>query len=163
MKLGECLVQDDTDCVIEDTLAENDRVEMRVDLVLVKDGKNSDRVGSGECGAEDKAFDKREGWDKCGRSNKAEEVGEYSVDRWSSRVEAGCCAPPYPIPIAEIKVPRNAKVKIEPKFRKNCSCGEKCESMAVWTAVKPTCFSSYPELRMMGGSSRLKNSVCLNF
>lgn len=40
------LVHDDTDCVIEKTLAENDRIELGVDLVLLKDGKNGHRIGS---------------------------------------------------------------------------------------------------------------------
>lgn len=43
-----------------------------------------------------------------------------------------------------MNVPRNAKTRIEPKFRKKFSC-----------------FNSYPELRMIGGRSKLKNSVCL--
>ena len=51
----------------------------------------------------------------------------------------------YPTPIAEMNVPKNAKTRIEPKLRKKFSC-----------------FSSYPELRMIGGRRRLKNSVCLN-
>ena len=41
-----------------------------------------------------------------------------------------------------------------------------CVSAAVdkaWTlANQLTCLSSYPELRMIGGSKRLKNKVCLN-
>lgn len=28
--------------------------------------------------------------------------------------------------------------------------------------MKLTCLSSYPEFRMIGGSSKLKNRVCLN-
>ena len=50
----------------------------------------------------------------------------------------------HPTPTAEMNVPRNAKTRIEPKFRKKFSC-----------------FNSYPELRMIGGRSKLKNSVCL--
>ena len=51
----------------------------------------------------------------------------------------------YPMPTAEMNVPKNANVRMTPKLRKKFSC-----------------LSSYPELRMMGGSSRLKKRVCLN-
>lgn len=37
---------------------------------------------------------------------------------------------------------------------RSCSCAEQ-------GVCRLACFSSYPELRMMGGSSRLKKSVCL--
>ena len=40
------LVHDDTDGVIEKTLSENDRVQFRIDFVLLKDGKDGYRIGS---------------------------------------------------------------------------------------------------------------------
>ena len=64
----------------------------------------------------------------------------------------------HPMPTAEMNVPKKAKVRITPKFRKKFSY--RCELYASPTTVL-TCFSSYPELRMMGGSKRLKKRVCL--
>lgn len=51
----------------------------------------------------------------------------------------------HPTPTAEMKVPKKANTRIEPKLRKKFSC-----------------LSSYPELRIIGGRRRLKNKVCLN-
>ena len=67
----------------------------------------------------------------------------------------------YPTPTAEMKVPRNAKVRIEPKLRKKLSCISVSWERRTVRHMR-TCLSSYPEFRMIGGSSRLKNSVCLN-
>ena len=50
------LVHDDADCIVENALTKDDRVEFRVNLVGVKDGENSDRVGGREGGTEDEAF-----------------------------------------------------------------------------------------------------------
>jgi hypothetical protein len=66
----------------------------------------------------------------------------------------------HPTPIADINVPRNAKVRIEPKFRKKFSWKAMSEHRNT-SAGQCTCLSSYPEFRIMGGSSKLKNIVCL--
>ena len=39
------LVHDDTDSVVQQTLSKDDGVQLRVDLVLVKDGEDGHRVG----------------------------------------------------------------------------------------------------------------------
>lgn len=62
----------------------------------------------------------------------------------------------HPMPTAEMKVPKKAKVRMTPKFRKKFSFHQRCLRVAL------TCFSSYPEFRMIGGSRRLKKRVCLN-
>lgn len=41
------LVHDDTDSIIEQTLSKNDCVQLGVDLVLIEDGKDSNRVCGG--------------------------------------------------------------------------------------------------------------------
>lgn len=38
------LEHDDGNSIIEDTLAEDDSVELRIDLVRVEDSKNGDRI-----------------------------------------------------------------------------------------------------------------------
>ena len=61
---GECkklasfysLVHDDTNGVVEKTLAKNNRIEFWVDLVLLKDGQDSDRIRSREGRAEYQAL-----------------------------------------------------------------------------------------------------------
>lgn len=71
----------------------------------------------------------------------------------------------HPKPTAEMKVPRKANVKMVPKLRKKFSCDvEIAISFDGDFGGRPlelACFSSYPELRMMGGSKRLKKRVCL--
>lgn len=50
------LVHNDTNSIVEQTLAKNDGVEFRVDLVLVEYGQDGDRVRCGQRGSEDEAF-----------------------------------------------------------------------------------------------------------
>ena len=68
----------------------------------------------------------------------------------------------YPTPTADMKVPRNANVRIEPKFLKKFSWVlVKQTDLGQQTVDEHTCLSSYPEFRMIGGSRRLKKRVCL--
>lgn len=46
------LIHDDTDGVIEKAFAENDGIKLRVDFVLLKNGKDSHRICSGQRRAE---------------------------------------------------------------------------------------------------------------
>jgi hypothetical protein len=116
----------------------------------------------------------------------------------------------YPIPTAEMNVPKNANVRITPKFLKKFSCMSAIDSLESFAKVdqcdevgqeaeerskvtrgrvwvrgargitggrvnwkgrkgrrrrgqrRRTCLSSYPEFKMIGGSNKLKNRVCLN-
>jgi hypothetical protein len=42
------LVHDDRDGIVEDTFAEDDAVQLRIDFVCVEDGQNGYRIGSGQ-------------------------------------------------------------------------------------------------------------------
>src|SRR5258708_385512 len=50
------LIHDDTNSVIDQTFAKDDRIELWVDLVLLKDGQNCYRICCRECGTESQAF-----------------------------------------------------------------------------------------------------------
>lgn len=50
------LVHDDGDRIIEQTLTENDAVEFWVDLILLEDRKDRNRIRRRECGTEDEAI-----------------------------------------------------------------------------------------------------------
>lgn len=54
------LVHDDRDRVVQDTLPKDDRVQLRVHLVCVEDGENSDGIGSRERRSENEAFEQGE-------------------------------------------------------------------------------------------------------
>lgn len=43
--ISDLLVQDDTDGVVQQALSEDNTVQVRIDLVLLKDSENGDRVG----------------------------------------------------------------------------------------------------------------------
>lgn len=51
------LEHDDSDGIVEDALAKDDRVQLRVDVEGVEDGEDGDGVGCGEGGAEEEALD----------------------------------------------------------------------------------------------------------
>lgn len=68
----------------------------------------------------------------------------------------------YPTPTADMKVPRNANIRIDPKFLKKFSYSSYQNVYTTELISFHTCFNSYPELRMIGGSSKLKKRVCLN-
>lgn len=42
------LIHDDRDGIVEDTFAEDDAVQLRIDFVCVEDGQNGYRIGSGQ-------------------------------------------------------------------------------------------------------------------
>lgn len=54
---GDALEHDDGDCVVEDRFAKDDRVQLGVDVELVKDGEDRDRVGGRQGRAEQEALD----------------------------------------------------------------------------------------------------------
>lgn len=51
------LVHDDTDRIVEQTFAKDDRIKLRVDLVLLENRQNGHRIRCRECGTESEAFD----------------------------------------------------------------------------------------------------------
>lgn len=51
------LEHDNSHCIVENTLAENDRVELGVDVKRVEDSEDGYGVGGGEGGAEEEALD----------------------------------------------------------------------------------------------------------
>lgn len=51
------LEHDDSDGVVQDRLAENDRVELGIDVQRVEDGQNGDWIGSRQRRAKEQAFD----------------------------------------------------------------------------------------------------------
>lgn len=52
------LVHDDTDRIVQQTLTKDDSIKFRVNLVLIKDGQDGDRVSCGERGTKYQAFKK---------------------------------------------------------------------------------------------------------
>ena len=54
------LVHNDTDSIVEQALAEDDCVELGVDLVLVEDGKNGHWISRRQCRAESKTLNERQ-------------------------------------------------------------------------------------------------------
>ena len=56
MELAESLVENYRHCIVKDRLAKDDRVQLWVDLVCVKYGKDSDWISGREGGAKDEAL-----------------------------------------------------------------------------------------------------------
>jgi hypothetical protein len=50
------LVHDDTDGIVQQALTKDDAVQLRIDLVLIEDGKNRDWIGGGERRSKDETF-----------------------------------------------------------------------------------------------------------
>ena len=59
MRRGDLLVHDDTDRIVQQAFTKDDVVELWVDLVLVEDSEDRDRIRRGKGGPEYEAFDKR--------------------------------------------------------------------------------------------------------
>lgn len=113
--LSHLLVHDDADCVVEDTLPKDDRVQFWVDLVGIEDGEDSDRVGGRQGGTEDEAFEK-------GELEPLEAQERPDVHQYPTKMSTRSRNPTHPMPTAEMNVPRNAKVRMTPKLRKKFSC-----------------------------------------
>jgi hypothetical protein len=50
------LIHDDTHGIVQKTLAENDGVELWVNLILVENSENGDRISSRKCRSKCQAF-----------------------------------------------------------------------------------------------------------
>ena len=59
-KKKHALIHDDAHRVVQQALAKDDRVQLRIDLVLREDAQDRDRVRCGERRAEDEALEERE-------------------------------------------------------------------------------------------------------
>jgi hypothetical protein len=54
------LVHDDGDRIVQDTLAEDDGVQLGIDFIRVEDGENRDGIRGRERRSKDEAFQERE-------------------------------------------------------------------------------------------------------
>lgn len=123
----DALEHDDGDCVVEDRFAKDDRVQFRVDVELVKDGEDRDRVGGRQGRAEQEALD--DGEREAFEAEERVEVYDDAGQRGMVSKSAGGAAfpeklnrPPHPRATAEMKVPAKANVRMTWKCRKKCSC-----------------------------------------
>ena len=112
---GDALEHDDGDCVVEDRFAKDDRVQLWVDVELVKDGEDRDGVGRRQGRAEQEALDdgEREAFEAEERVEVHDHAGEKGGG--SKLLKRGNRETPprtHPSATAEMKVPAKAKVRM---------------------------------------------------
>lgn len=119
------LVQNNTDSIVDEALAEDDRVELWIDLVRVEDGQDRNGVGRRQSRTEDQALNQGEfdAFETCERPEVDEDSAKDSgEDQDEELVNTARSSATHPRPTAEMNVPKNAKVKMTPKLRKKFSC-----------------------------------------
>ena len=56
MKMVDSLIHNDTHSIVKQALAKNDGIKLRINLVLVENGQNGNRIGGRQSGTKNQTF-----------------------------------------------------------------------------------------------------------